>query len=448
MSIYHGNRRWFSLLVPNNLQSSDHISSLYDVYKTTPTCIILCYENYRSKLRYSFFQNIVHVYNFLINHDINDLYFHEVINGNYPTKLYFDIDISDKIEDFDEKLLFSELVGILVNIFQERFNVDLDLSRDFIWLSSSGPEKKQDGSSYYKRSYHLIIDNYSFADMDEVRYVAYLIKNLLSDRVRAWFDWVIYNYNKNFRILHSKKRSSNRRLSFCSQWYYNKQKIKYRSVENYNNIDEEHCLQYSASLITNTDYCKVMIRLISLKPNLDIEKFDDQITQEAYEIMKTKYEELPFEIYKIGGSSISLRRLRPSYCNICEVEHEHENPFLLLKREYNYIEVRFYCRRSTDNCRSPNSRSDNNYEILGQISDKQESKIDNYLLSENAIERLVRPKLERSSETRLKKIELMPKIDRKKSVQNINTEVVVTTNTKKTRLKKITLNEKLILKSE
>jgi len=52
----------------------------------------------------------------------------------------------------------------------------------------------------------------------------------------------------------------------------------------------------------------------------------------------------PFIVRDVKGSIISLKRLKPSFCKICERVHEHENPYLLVIDDNVY----FYCRRNTD----------------------------------------------------------------------------------------------------
>src|SRR3989304_642431 len=88
--------KWMRKLI-----SDDKGKGLYDVVKYNENNIIICYEDYTLSRWFTCFPSIVYASNFLLNHNVDDMYFHEVINGNFPLKIYFDIDVSkEKMETF------------------------------------------------------------------------------------------------------------------------------------------------------------------------------------------------------------------------------------------------------------------------------------------------------------------------------------------------------------
>jgi len=54
----------------------------------------------------------------------------------------------------------------------------------------------------------------------------------------------------------------------------------------------------------------------------------------------------PYRIDKIHGDIITLKRLRPSRCQLCNRVHEHENPYIRITTTGS---VYFDCRRSNSN---------------------------------------------------------------------------------------------------
>ena len=334
-------RRWYTHLISNDQQKG-----LLDNYELSSSNIIICYEDCKNIRRYAVFNTYIDFLIRLINRPEDDRCFHEVILGDRMLKLFFDIDIShDKFDIFDEQKMFSELTVAILSYFKSD-NITLDLGRDFIWLNSSSESKK---------SYHLIIDNYCFSNMKEVGYAVDQIRSLISPVVQSYFDWGIYISKKNFRTLESIKRGTARILKFMTTWYVTingvTRQINYKYNEDDDPSDEgisrkQLMLQMEASLISNVDHCYPMISKIQVTDSTN--KTDEQVLPE---IVNRAYNLMPdsscFSIQDVRGNFIILKRLISSICPICNIAHEHENPYLRVVNTKISSEIYFHCRRST-----------------------------------------------------------------------------------------------------
>ena len=339
--LFNGNRRWYTHLIDNEKKKgllSDHqIGPLSGK-------VILCYETVKGIRYFSMFDTFLDFLMIFINRPIDDRYFHEVILGENPLKLYFDIDV-DLLskKNFDEKLLFSQLVKTLLAYFIGE-GIKLNLNEDFIWLTSHGETK---------RSYHLIIDNYFFFNMKEVSHVINQIKTTMDPEVQSYFDWGVYTSKKNFRTLGSFKRGTNRIFKFQEEWIVEDIVIKYKYRESFEENPERIrlMLQFEASLITNTCHCSPMLpKVIDTGTKIFSKDLSDPIVNSSIELLSrsadVKVEELPFKISKVIGNLIVLERKGPTLCRICDVVHEHENPYLQIKNTSSGTEVTYYCRRA------------------------------------------------------------------------------------------------------
>ncbi len=70
------------------------------------------------------------------------------------------------------------------------------------------------------------------------------------------------------------------------------------------------------------------------------------------------------------GNYIILKRLKPSYCQVCLRTHEHENPYLFVKPYLNGYQLYFNCRRNTES------------QLLCFISNKSNTIVDDVTLNQ------------------------------------------------------------------
>ncbi len=360
--LYTGDQRWYTHLKANpegnNGKGKKGLLHYYQL-KYLEGKTIICYEDPKEIRYFTVLDTFLHFIFLFNSRPEDDRCFHEVIFGEFPLKLFFDIDV--KLNDacateggmpgFSEEKMISNLTRAIVAYFLSE-NVQLRASTDFIWLTSHGQ---------YKRSYHLIIDNYFFFNMDEVNYAIERIKGMLTDETIKCIDWGVYSSKKNLRTLGSYRRGTNRKFIFNEEWQFEGQTVKYeyRPEADLDPEDFETrkiVYQFEASLITNIGHCRPMASRAIVRnydqvpdcPNEIVERAIDQLAK----FVGSDPSELPFQFDTVKGNFILLKRIAPSHCSICKTEerglepHEHENSYIRVRETRGEMEFFYDCRRA------------------------------------------------------------------------------------------------------
>lgn len=138
-------------------------------------CFQMPDQNDKKRRYFASFNNYLDFLHLLKQIPMNHWYFFEIILGNQPQKLYFDIDIkiSDLSPDIKSAAIFSqelinELVTRIVSIFAE-YNYHLNVNKNILLFSSSDDRKI---------SYHIIVDGYAVSNYQE-NYL--LVSRILAD---------------------------------------------------------------------------------------------------------------------------------------------------------------------------------------------------------------------------------------------------------------------------
>lgn len=334
------NRKWYKTLIPG-----DDGKSLMDeyLYEAVIDGLIIAREDpHRSFTLFENHNRLIQFMNILFDYEKS---LHEIVLRDTSFKMYFDIDISrdEEIELFSRErdLFFQTFVNTLSKVYQERYNISLDIERDLIWLN---------GTRKGKVSYHLIIDNYRLANHREVKALFDEIMNSIDERYRTFFDHGIYIPNKNFRILGAVKYGTNSPLRFMNEWSYGPITVNYKypcKLEGNNRIS----LEYQASLITVTHHCVLLAeKCVDIHPEVTPVLFlDDQTTESIYNQLciweEIDRKELPYEFTETRGNLIIMNRTRSSMCKMCKHCHESENPYIKVVRKGKCLDVIFDCRR-------------------------------------------------------------------------------------------------------
>lgn len=250
-------------------------------------------------------------------------FFFEVIPGNRPQKLYFDIDIKIKeVSPPNQEGLnrtMNCLLAALVGRIQDRFwqrGVQLDLERNILLFSSH---------SDVKRSLHLIVDGYVFANHLEIQA---LVREILDGfppeyLAKKFVDPGVYSSLQQLRLYGSQKPESGRPKIFVDEWIYGAQVIRSKFVDEFlegvpdatTRDSLKFNLLFTASCVTAVSNCKplqiteipdVKYRLRSSDPKDDVE-----VTEEMVEAIRERMSPTLLQIYKIStvhSPFIELRR--------------------------------------------------------------------------------------------------------------------------------------------
>jgi len=160
-------------------------------------------------------------------------------------------------------------------------------------------------------------------------------------------DSSIYTKNHPLRIYGCYKADDkeDRIKQWNSSFIFQNKKIKTKLEleDNPTDLLEDYAI-LQASLITFTEHCKV-IKISIPKNNIVLEEANEETVVKAMELFKTIDKEEIFDLAKVDGNFICLKRKTaktPYYCPVCEHNHENENPYLLIVGD----NILFNCRRN------------------------------------------------------------------------------------------------------
>jgi hypothetical protein len=165
----------------------------------------------------------------LLSHKQKNIYdqlcYYELIRGDQPQKLRFDIDISSsscpKGEDLGKfstlvvDIICSSIVKCFNNLYPDKVK---DLSLDNILIMTS--------HSDVKKSFHLVIPDYYVDNNKEAGFFYNEVLkeckqsnfNISSDLWDKLLDGSVYKDNQLFRILYCTKKGANRHKVVCPEW--------------------------------------------------------------------------------------------------------------------------------------------------------------------------------------------------------------------------------------
>lgn len=345
--------KWYHYLVPdpNTTCLLDQLESPEEKFIV---CATLPTENPKKPMRlFAGFNSLLEFVNHIKRIPKNRWYFFEVILGNRPQKLYFDIDV--KVEELDGDIdlfmqaLLDSLIGRIIDAFW-RYGHQLDLSKNILLFSSNSDKK---------RSYHLIVDGFAVSTNVENRALAEEILDGFPQGYLDYIDPAVYSTKQQFRLYLSQKPHSGRPKVFVEKWNYGPREIisELSSADPSLSTEMQEAVKltqiFMGSAITYTNNCK-LIPILFVAPQEGIPRVkteydeDLEITEDHVKEIVTKADPNLFQIYKpdkIVGGLILLKRKRPAHCSLCNRIHENENAFLRVSEKG---KVYFYCRRNAN----------------------------------------------------------------------------------------------------
>jgi len=278
--------------------------------------------------KYKFFNDILDIKNNIIFKNTES--YHEVIIENKIQKFRLDIDINlNENPDYNIEYENEFLHSILDNINLTLNNYNKNLSKNDISLYSSNAD--------YKRSYHIILNKYCFIDHYQIKmFYKLFIDNFSNSKFINYIKFIdhsIYDKNQNFRLLGSYKYGTNRKKICVKEFNWNNNIIK---------PDNDILSNLKKSLITFIEDSIFLIKKENVNHNITYSEINKKTYDKMIELFKKQNDANCFEIKDIYNNSIKLKRIIPSYCEICLRTHETDNPCLLLINNNVYI----WCRRS------------------------------------------------------------------------------------------------------
>lgn len=361
VDLIKSNVKWYSSLVPkegNGRRALLNDFTEKDIWEGLLVCGITANDRHI----FALFPNYVAFAKF--NEQLPDMKrcFFELIFGDHPQKPHFDLEVEmEKIEkqtlealiEIGDKLL-ETFLDTMVPLFEETYHQTLNLETDVLIFQSHGSKK---------RSYHVIIDNYSHCNNFEAKAFYELVIKKIPDQFKPFVDGSVYSKKQQFRIIGSQKKGSGRIKTHIPSWKYHDQEITYHMREKPYNDRHYMVLMLEASLISYTNNCKPLLDLVpkqemkkdgGLSYQQDQGDLSKEIVKEAFGLLEAMAgvkggdtSNFPYCVKEVIGGLILLSRLRPSLCRICKRIHEHENPFMVVYTDRKgHRRASFYCRRS------------------------------------------------------------------------------------------------------
>jgi len=349
---YQKGIKWFSTL---NKEESPYCLFNYYPSDIIYSKFIVCQNYYSPELKkvvrkFALFDSFVVFYKYYstLSPDSRKSFF-EVILGKRSQKPHFDIDIPlNETMTYDKAYsVMEQLISIIIDTAKEK-NVVLLLERDVCIYTSH---------SDAKFSVHIIIANWCHSNNEEARsYAHYVISKLPTSWNPKWVDPNVYSPTQQFRLLFSTKYGAMRHKVLLTEFIYKKKKVNHRYDTEPDTPEDLPLIQFEESLITFTSKCRMLPSYIDKVETCTTnypkgEDISEEDMTKALDILTTYFEctSCPFDIMKTNGRLIYLIRLQPTFCQLCDNLHEHENPFIRLEETSDgSVNVYFYCRRYID----------------------------------------------------------------------------------------------------
>lgn len=367
------NKRWYYRVKKDDSIETSKIKTkalMEDInQKQLETKFVVCYVTPNNVKLFTYFDNYTDFGLYSVKFSVEKWSFYECIFGAIAQKLHFDIDIA--IDDEQEKLptgydldtfsllLRNETIMASVETLQQ-LGVVVNHNKDLLLYSSHGAKK---------RSYHFVINNYCVASNEEAKeFYEKVIQKINAKypifpnkQLKKWIDHAVYSSFQQFRIVGSQKYQSKRPKKLEKRWLFFDKEIEHEYVEKPDSIEHEFMLQLEESLVSLTNNCNLLPSLLGDKPTKvryshgEMDNVSVDVAKKALESyakacnVSVNDSNFPYRIMKIQGGLVMLKRVKPSKCRVCEKIHEHENPYLILVKKDDGIDVFFNCRRSEVN---------------------------------------------------------------------------------------------------
>lgn len=265
--------------------------------------------------------------------------FYEIIRGSHAQKHYVDIDISLTDDLFTDKFphsreekeaISTKIVNLYISALLE---LKKEISPDDILVFNSNGETK--------RSFHIIVDRWYLPSATQNKELFYQVMEKIPPQYQKYFDERMYKTIQQFRVMFSTKcgKSRFKVLDQQSTWKIN---------GDYSNAAMKIRELFYSSLITEvTGNCKMLSfdykEKLAYVPSRDMNNNELEIVIRTFR--KNFKDSSSFDIQDPKNSMIPLKRRCPSYCVVCQREHQNENPFLYVNFENKLF---FNCRRNDE----------------------------------------------------------------------------------------------------
>lgn len=350
-------KKWYYYLKVDPQQSADQLLSDYSLDQIKTGLVVqLTYKKTRTDKKtrlFSYFRNPAEFLKYEAHFPLQKRCFFETVFGQFPQKPHFDLDIdltnqNLSIIESDIPQVINELISAIRMTFNQ-VGIQIYLPTDVLLFTSHGKNKK---------SFHLVINHHYHSNHKEARIFYQLVISKISPRFHRWIDGSVYSSVQQFRLEGSQKYNSGRIKRLRLEWYYNNISVKYRLPKAEGETIDNREIVFRNSLVGYRDVKLSILPSFScfIESSPNTNHLLSITDQEGYRALEMVAElagvsvgdpSFPYQLSKIEGGLVVLKRLRSSICRICDRVHENENPYLIIMGQEK--SVYFNCRRNEKN---------------------------------------------------------------------------------------------------
>ena len=306
--------------------------------------------------------------------------FFEIIPGDRPYKFFFDIDLA-VTQDRDISYHFmTELLLVVERNWKKFFQKDFT-SKDIL-LYSSHSESWIDGKK--KMSWHIVFPEIIVQNCQVADFVAKEMIEGLESALVDYVDMSVYSRTRQMRLIFCVKHGSDRIKLPCKNWQFGKFTGE-QTLPDVSKLPDEvdkHWILFS-HMFRESCISYVGQKTVTIQMTEEMKIRNDTLYNITDELPNFPNLQPPegFRFDGKRGNLIELRREKPSYCDLCCREHEHENAILIWFPNSGIM--RYYCwrakgtgKKSIIYARFPELKTE-------EISEVEEQIINEYLRESN-----------------------------------------------------------------
>lgn len=336
--------RYYNKSGATSLTSVVDCSDYFTVYK----------KNSNGYRNYAAFRDIVDFFYHLQNHERIREY-HEMIPGNKPQKPRFDIDLTtesamgENLYQLGIKIRDGILRGVERIISEIGFPIDIN--KDVGVYTAHSEDVNDVEATNAKFSCHIILHSFCHQNYEEAQEFCKLVVVASEDEDVAMaykkgiIDPSVYKSLCSLRMLYSVKDEKRPKVPLFRYQYGD------RIIDWTRDIRDVIALRnlFQDSAVTYVSECTILPIMVPEKQKKHVNLNLPEGTELRIGEMLTQSEGDIFEIEEFRGTLVILKRLSPSYCDICNRNHGDkkngdvgDNPYLTISPNG---AVRFHCRR-------------------------------------------------------------------------------------------------------
>ena len=295
------------------LENATSKSVIISVEKAKENTIDETYRNYMA------FNSYIELNSYIQSTLPQKRHFHEIIKGNKPCKLYYDIDIPAGSENtilIVCKLIMDKTIEVLGKLGRDP---NIGYKDFYLLMNTNTSTELSKKTCKFKQSMHIIFNKYNFPSMTTVKYIAESVFKVFPEEHIAAIDKGVYKNNQSFR------------LPYCCKMY--KSDAIMKPITNYSiNGRSVKISRYTDQTTLFTNGCigaehgkRKIIKLPKSEHKINAMNISNDLYMKGIGIIEEILGDTftDFNLFQ-KDNYFTLRRISPSACVVCEDHRIHD----------------------------------------------------------------------------------------------------------------------------